>query len=117
MRDVFELRIGRTRNVYTSDFNEALKQAPSSRASEVFWVLNIFEISTRRPSNYAWPVQTPGIGRCAQLLGVRTLTRAACHDALPPLLIRQARHEVVRAADFEAEDLLQVLPLEPYLVP
>ena len=49
--------------------------------------------------------------------GVRTLTRAARYDALPSILLRKACHEVVRATNLEAEDLLEVLALEPYLAP
>jgi len=42
---------------------------------------------------------------------LRWLTGAACDDALPPLLLREAGHKIVRATDLEAEDLLQVLAL------
>jgi hypothetical protein len=45
------------------------------------------------------------------------LTGAASDDAFPSLLLRKAGHKVVRAANFEAEDLLEILALEIYLVP
>src|SRR5258708_33739759 len=45
------------------------------------------------------------------------LTGAASDDAFPPLLLREAGHKVVRAANFEAENLLEILALEIYLVP
>ena len=48
---------------------------------------------------------------------VVSLTSAAGDDTLPPLLSRQRSHGVVRAANFEAEYLVEVLALEPYLVP
>ena len=44
------------------------------------------------------------------------LTGAASDDAFPPLLFGKAGHKVVRAANFEAEDLLEVLAFEIYLV-
>ena len=40
------------------------------------------------------------------------LTGAASDDAFPPLLFGKAGHKVVRAANFEAEDLLEILALE-----
>lgn len=44
------------------------------------------------------------------------LTGAASDDAFPPLLLGKAGHKVVRAANFEAEDLLEILALEIDLV-
>jgi hypothetical protein len=44
------------------------------------------------------------------------LTGAASDDAFPPLLLGKAGHKVVRAANFEAEDFLEILALEIYLV-
>jgi len=46
----------------------------------------------------------------------RTLTGAASDYALPPLLLCETGHEVVSAPDLEAEDLLEILALEPDLV-
>jgi len=45
------------------------------------------------------------------------LTGAASDDAFPPLLLGKASHKVVRATNFEAEDLLEILALEVDLVP
>jgi len=44
------------------------------------------------------------------------LTGAASDDAFPPLLLGKAGHKVVRAANFEAENLLEILALEIDLV-
>ena len=44
------------------------------------------------------------------------LTGATSDDAFPPLLLGKAGHKVVRAANFEAEDLLEILALEIDLV-
>lgn len=40
------------------------------------------------------------------------LTGAACDDALPTFPLGNASHKIVRAAYFEAENLLEVLALE-----
>lgn len=47
---------------------------------------------------------------------VRTLTGTACDDALPSVFFADVCHEVVGTANFEAEDLLEVFALEPYLI-
>lgn len=58
------------------------------------------------------------ISSCALLNRiVRTLTSATCNDTLPTFLLRQARHKVIRPSNFKAENFLQVLSLEPYLIP
>lgn len=44
------------------------------------------------------------------------LTGAASDDAFPPLFLGKAGHKIVRAANFEAEDLLEILSLEIDLV-
>jgi hypothetical protein len=44
------------------------------------------------------------------------LTGATSDDAFPPLLLGKAGHKVVCAANFEAENLLEVLALEIDLV-
>lgn len=46
----------------------------------------------------------------------RTLTGTASDDALPSLLLRQIRHEIESTAYLEAEDLLEVFSLQPYLI-
>jgi len=53
--------------------------------------------------------------RTQQAVYIR-LTGAASDDAFPPLLLGKAGHKVVRAANFEAEDLLEILALEIDLV-
>lgn len=45
------------------------------------------------------------------------LTGTARNDALPPLLLRQTRHEIIRPPDLEAEHLLQIFSLQVHLVP
>jgi len=47
---------------------------------------------------------------------VARLTCAAGDDALPTLLLRKAGHEIVRASNFETEDLLKIFALEIDLI-
>lgn len=44
------------------------------------------------------------------------LTGAACDDAFPTLPLGNASHKIVRAANFEAKNLLEVLALEIYVI-
>ena len=48
---------------------------------------------------------------------LRTLTGAASDHSFPAFVLVQARHEIVGSTDFETEDFLQILSLEPYLTP
>jgi hypothetical protein len=50
-------------------------------------------------------------------LRLRTLTGATCYDAFPPLVFRQARHEIICPPYFEAENIVQILALEKDLIP
>ena len=57
-----------------------------------------------------------GTARDGRVYGVRTLTSTACDNTLPSIFFGDVCHEVVGAANFEAEDLLEVFAFEPYLI-
>jgi hypothetical protein len=78
-------------------------------------------ILRRRAENatpWAWlPVAPVNLGLHLEVAArrARRRTSTAGHDAPPPVLGVQMRHLVVRAAQLEAEDGLQVLALEHHV--
>lgn len=53
-------------------------------------------------------------GQCVSAL--RTLTGTTSDDAFPAFFFGERGHEIVSSSDLEAEDFLEVLAFEPYLV-